>query len=59
MYQTHVCRDKFYCNKHTFVTTKGVFCDDKCVFVATKVSLSQQNYVCHDKSFVVTNILLS
>ena len=29
------------------------------MFVATKVSLSRQNYVCRDKRFVATSILLS
>ena len=50
----NVCRDK-----HTFVTTRSMFCRDKCVyrnktchgkimFAATKV-LSWQKYVCCDK----------
>ena len=50
-YLSRVCRDK-----HTLVVTKDMF-------VMTKVSLSQehlsqQNYVCRDKSFVVISILL-
>ena len=54
---TRVCRD----HKNTFVMKKDVFCCDKHMFVVTKVFLSQQNYVCvcHDKSFVMTSILLS
>ena len=42
-----------------FRTLKDVFCRDKHVFVATKVSLSRQTF-CRDKiMFVATNILLS
>ena len=60
---------KFCHDKHTFVMTKDVFCHkekawcDK-TFVATKLMfvttkpLSQQKYVCRNKSFVVTRILL-
>ena len=32
------------------------FCCHKHVFVATKVCLSRENYVCRNKTFVVTNI---
>ena len=61
--QTHVCHDKsklsqqkFCCDKHTFITTKDMFCRDthvcfccdKSKFVVTKHML-QQNYVCHNK----------
>ena len=51
-WQTRVCHDK-----HTFVVTKDVcvFCN-KLVFV-TNV-LSQQKYICHNRTFVATSILL-
>ena len=57
-----------------FVATKDVFCHNKQVFVATKVCLSQQNfcqlfvvtkvlsrqtYFFHNKTFIMTSILLS
>ena len=41
-------RQKFCCDKRTFVVTKDVFCRDKHVFVSTKVSLPQQKF-CRDK----------
>ena len=41
-------KQRFCLDKHTFVATKDVVCRGKHVFVATKV--------CHDKSFIVTNI---
>ena len=51
--QTHVCRDKkllsrqyYVCHgKHTFVMTKDVFCRDKHVFIATKLSSQQKLYL--------------
>ena len=42
-------------NKHVFVMTKHVFCHDKSMLGVTKLLL-WQNYVCHDKSFIVTDI---
>ena len=41
------CRDKI-----TFLATNHVFCRDKSMLVATKLS-SQQNYVCRDKIFLL------
>ena len=47
----NICRDK-----HTFNTS---VCRDKSKLVATKLFLSWQKYVCHNKSFVATSTLLS
>ena len=43
-------------DKRTFVETKHVFCHNKGMLVATTLLL-WQNYVCCDKSFVMTSIL--
>ena len=59
------CRDVFAiiggsCYKYNFCRDKGfVFCRDESIFVATKIYLSRQKYVCRDKTFVTTSILLS
>ena len=61
--QTHVCPDKymswqnFCCNKHNSFMTKlwlwqAYFCCKR------KHVLSQQTYVCHDKTFVMTKMVL-
>ena len=66
------CHKYNFCQKYasrnkTFVATK-IFCRDKtnichdkhiAYFCDTKVSLSRQNYVCCNRSFVATSILLS
>ena len=62
--QTCFLQQKFCGDKHAFFVTQDVFCHDKHVFVVKKVSLSPQkfchdNYICRDKSFVVTKICLS
>ena len=72
-WQKHASHDqflKYFCpDKHTFVTTKHVFCHDKTFvttngrdkhnFVCTKV-LSGQVYFCHSKYiFFATNMCLS
>ena len=43
---------KVLLRKHMFVMTKHTFCHDKSIlaFVATKLFLSQQTRVCHDKN---------
>ena len=47
------CHEYNFCrNKHVFVTTKYVFCRDKSM-LATTTKLSQQNYVCHEKIFLL------
>ena len=66
---TKVCllQQKFYHDKHTFVTTKDMFCHDKHMFVTTKVSfvhnkimfvatkvLTQQAYFCCNKRRVLS-----
>ena len=45
-------------DKRTFVETKHVFCHNKSMLVATTLLL-WQNYVCCDKRFVMTSILLA
>ena len=60
---TSICHDKhmFYLDRHTFATTKDVFCRNKCVchdksmLVMTKLlqqSMFVPTNICHDKSFV-------
>ena len=54
-------RQKFCCNKHTFVTTNSCLSWQNMAFVMTKVCLSQQNICCdkivwHDKRFGATTI---
>ena len=57
-HRCHFCLDKHFvvttvcCNKHMFVGTKHVFCHNKSMLTVTKL-LSQQNYVCHDKIFLM------
>ena len=60
----YVCRNKiflswqkFCCGKHTFVATKDVFCCDKRHVWCDKSKLVTTN-ICHNKSVVMTNILL-
>ena len=51
-------RRKFCHDKHSFVATKESVCCDRSKLVATNV-LSRQKYVCPDKSFVETKIILA
>ena len=50
-HKSHFCSDKY-----VFVATNMCFSRQNTSFVATKVSLQRQNYVCRDKTFVATNI---
>ena len=55
----HFCRDRhnYFCrDKLIFVATNQCLSRLNRYFVATKVCLSRQNFICHDKPFVVTKI---
>ena len=45
-------------DKHVFVATKHFFCHNKNMLITRKLLL-WQNYVCHDKTFVATDICLN
>ena len=55
-HEYHFCRDRSFL--YVFVSTKHVFCCDKSMLAAAKLLL-RQNYVCRDKTFVVTDTCLS